>query len=162
LYHSEEQKPASENLTTAFMKNKGILLTITLLTISILCVSQTAVKSGSKPIDYSGKIYATVEEEACFPGGDSVWQKYLEENLQSATPIKNGAPNETYQIMVRFIVSTDGTITNVSPITKFGYGIEDEVIRAIKMGPKWIPAVQKGKSVNSFKKQQVTFIIKTK
>ena len=144
------------------MKNKEILLLITLLTISFLSVSQTLVKPVYQPIDYSGKIYATVEVEAQFPGGDSAWQKYLEENLQSATPIKNGAPDGTYQIMVRFIVSTDGTITDVSPITKFGYGIEDEAVKVIKMGPKWIPAIQKGKRVNSFKKQQLTFIIKTK
>lgn len=144
------------------MKNKVVLFTITLMTISFLGVSQAKVKTVSPPIDYSGKIYVAPEVEAHFPGGDSALQKYVKENLKSDKPIKNGAPNGMYHIKVRFIVSTDGTISDVNPITKLGYGLEYEAIKVIKMGPKWIPAIQKGKRVNSFKNQELTFIIKAK
>jgi len=144
------------------MKNKKFLFTIIFMAISFLSVSQAVVKKVPIPIDFSGKIYVTPDVEAQFPGGDDAWQAYLKENLKSSTPIKNGAPDGIYQIIVRFIVSTDGIISDVQPVTKFGYGLEDEAIKVIKMGPKWIPAIQKGKRVNSFKKQELTFIIKTK
>jgi protein TonB len=113
------------------------------------------------PIDYSGKLYMTVEVEAKFPGGDVALQKYVEENLKTDI-LKNSAPDGTYEVMLRLIVSTDGSVSDVSSLTKVGYGIEEEVIKIIKTGPGWIPDIQKGKQVNSFKKQQLNIIVKTK
>jgi len=34
----------------------------------------------------------------------------------------------------------DGNINNIVANTNFGYGMEKEVIRIIKKGPKWTPA----------------------
>jgi protein TonB len=40
--------------------------------------------------------------------------------------------------------------------------MEEEVVRIIKKGPKWKPAVQNGKLVNAYRRQPVTFVVSGK
>jgi periplasmic protein TonB len=61
--------------------------------------------------------------------------------------------------VVRFIVDKKGNISNVSAETNLGYGMEKEVIRVIKKGPKWIPAIQNGKVVKAYRRQPITFLV---
>jgi periplasmic protein TonB len=37
--------------------------------------------------------------------------------------------------------------------------MEDEVVRTIKNGPKWEPAIQYGQEVNAYRRQPVTFVV---
>lgn len=55
------------------------------------------------------------------------------------------------------MVEEDGSISNVEPITTFGYGMEEEAIKTIKKGPKWNPAIQNGRKVRAYRKQPITF-----
>ncbi len=103
------------------------------------------------------KIFTKVENEAAFPGGEAAWRRYLERNLNPSAPVDNGAPQGTYQVIVRFIVSKDGSISDVTPETKFGYGMEEEAVKVIKKGPKWTPALQNGRNVNAYRRQPITF-----
>lgn len=105
------------------------------------------------------KVFNKVEVEAAFPGGNSAWTRYLERNLNANTPVDNSAPPGTYQVIVRFIVSKDGSISDVQAETKHGYGMEEEAIRAIKKGPKWTPALQNGRNVNAYRRQPITFVV---
>lgn len=144
------------------MKSKGKLFTMVFMMISLLSVSQTVVHPTENPTDDLNKIYVRVDEEAQFPGGVLSWQKFLEKNLNMALLKPYGAPDGTYRITVRFIVSYSGIITDVTSLTKFGYGMENEAMRIIKAGPKWTPAINNGRKVNSFKTQQVTLTINNK
>ncbi|HRF18123.1 MAG TPA: hypothetical protein PK977_08135, partial [Chitinophagaceae bacterium] len=69
-----------------------------------------------------------VEIEARFPGGDAIWRRYLERNLDGSTPTKNGAPEGTYTVVVQFIVDKEGNISDVKALTNHGYGMEAEVV----------------------------------
>ena len=51
----------------------------------------------------------------------------------------------TYTTIVIFIVDKEGNISDVKALTAHGFGMEEEVIRVIKNGPKWIPAIQNGR-----------------
>jgi len=103
------------------------------------------------------QIFEKVEIEASFKGGESAWKKYLERNLNPNAPVDNGAPEGTYTVYVQFVVSKDGSISDVKALTTHGYGMEQEAIRVIKKGPAWVPAVQNGRSVNAYRKQPITF-----
>ncbi|MBC7629698.1 energy transducer TonB, partial [Ferruginibacter sp.] len=70
-----------------------------------------------------------------------------------------GAPAGTYRVIVKFIVSKDGSISNVEPETKHGYGMETAAAELIKKGPKLEPAVQNNLIVTAYKKQPITFVI---
>ncbi|MBU3714413.1 MAG: energy transducer TonB, partial [Ferruginibacter sp.] len=105
------------------------------------------------------KIFTKVEIDAGYPGGESVWRKYLQNNLDASIPGGNGAPPGTYTVVVRFIVSKDGTVSDVVAETSHGYGMEQESVRAIKKSGKWTPAVQNGRNVSAYKRQPVTWLV---
>ncbi len=113
------------------------------------------------PLDTT-KIFSKVEIEASFPGGTTAWREYLEKNLKADVPAKKKAPAGTYTAIVRFIVSKDGSISDIQPETNVGYGMENEVMRVIRKGPKWTPASQDGKKVNAYRRQPITFMITEK
>ena len=83
-------------------------------------------------------------------------------NLKANVPVKKKAPAGTYTVVIRFIVNKDGRIRSIEPETSFGYGMEEEVMRIIKKGPKWIPAMQNGRPVNAYRRQPVTFMVEEK
>ncbi len=119
----------------------------------------TKVVEVPKVVDDDSKVFNKVEIEAEFPGGTAAWAKYLRNNLDPNAPVDNGASEGTYQVVVRFIVSRDGTISDVVAETKHGYGMEAEAIKIIKKGPKWTPAQQNGRYVNAYRRQPITFVV---
>jgi Gram-negative bacterial TonB protein C-terminal len=106
-----------------------------------------------------GKIFTRVETEAGFPGGEKAWRNFLENRLDPSIPVRNNAPAGTYVTIIQFIVDTIGNVKDFTPLTKHGFGMEEEVIRVLKKGPKWIPATQNGKKVIAYRKQPVSFFI---
>ena len=99
------------------------------------------------------------EVEATFPGGTDAWRRYLELNANAAVASDSGAKDGVYTVMVQFIVDKEGVVTEVVPLTNKGYGMEKELMKLIFNGPNWIPAMYRGKKVNSYKKQPMTFVI---
>lgn len=110
-----------------------------------------------KKEDDENKIFDKVEIEASFPGGDSKWRRYLEQNCNGQVATDGGAPEGTYTTIVQFVVDKEGNISDVKALTNHGYGMEDEAVRVIKKGPKWTPAVQNGRQVKAYRKQPITF-----
>jgi BlaR1 peptidase M56/Gram-negative bacterial TonB protein C-terminal len=104
-------------------------------------------------------IFDKVEIEPSFPGGDAKWKQYLKAVLNQNIPAQKGATVGTYTVIVQFIVKTDSFLTNIKPLTNHGFGMEEEAIRIISKGPKWVPALQNGKKVNAYRKQPITFIV---
>jgi antitoxin component YwqK of YwqJK toxin-antitoxin module len=101
-------------------------------------------------------------KEAEFPGGDNAWGAFLSQNLKTNVPIKNKAPLGTYNVVITFIVSTNGKIIDVKPVTNVGYGMEDEAMRVIKKSPRWKPLILLGEERNAYRRQPVTFIVSGK
>lgn len=97
--------------------------------------------------------------EAEYPGGKEAWKKMLERTLNPAVPINNSAPVGVYKAVVRFLVTADGSVQDVKPITHHGYGMEAELIRVIKKSGKWDPAIRYNEPVDSYKEQFVMFSI---
>ena len=105
------------------------------------------------------RVFEKVEIEPAFPGGVTKWKQFVDANVKSTIPVQKGAPAGTYTVIVQFIVSTEGSISDLRTLTKHGYGMEEEALRVIKNGPKWLPAIQNGKKVNAYRKQPITFVI---
>jgi protein TonB len=112
-----------------------------------------------KKDDDENKVFEKVEVEAAFPGGEREWRKYLERNLDANTPVDGGAPEGTYTVQIQFIVDKEGAISDVKALTSHGYGMEEEAVKVIKKGPKWVPAVQNGRQVKAYRKQPITFVV---
>jgi periplasmic protein TonB len=104
-------------------------------------------------------VFQKVEVEAAFPGGREAWIKFLQKNLKTNVPAKNGAPVGTYTVIVRFLVEKDGKISEVVIETDPGYGTGEEAIRVIKKSPKWKHGMQNGVPVGSIKRQPISFLV---
>ena len=109
------------------------------------------------PVEDDNTIFTKVEIEAGFPGGAGAWTKFLERNLNGQTPSDNGAPEGSYRVLVQFVVDKEGNVSDVKALTSYGYGMEDEAMKAIKKGPKWIPAEQNGRKVKAYRTQPIVF-----
>jgi protein TonB len=123
--------------------------------------SQATISKDSLPKtpDSSNKIFTRVEVDASFPGGVESWTKYLQKKLDPLVPVRNNAPAGRYDVVAVFIVSKDGSLSGIRARTNHGYGMEDELIRLIKRGPKWNPATQNGIPVNAYRVQRITFTV---
>lgn len=108
--------------------------------------------------DYN-KEFTSVQVEAKYPGGQPAWKKFLERNLRSQTPVDNGAPPGEYVVMVSFLVSKDGSTSEVKAISAPDpdYGTADEAVRVIERSGKWQPAIQNGRQVIYREKQKIIF-----
>jgi protein TonB len=124
------------------------------------CQPPTKIKSQppkqSSPVE-DQKLYMNPAKQAEFAGGAEAWNKYVADSLNTGIPVSKKAPPGQYIVIVRFIVSYWGAISDVKAETHHGYGMEEEAIRLIKKSPRWLPAMQGGRPVNAFTKQPVTF-----
>jgi hypothetical protein len=133
--------------------------------LSIISITANAQNGGSVDSaklsnDSIGKdesVFQKVEIEAAFPGGEMAWRSFLVKKLNPNVPVDNGAPSGLYKVYVQFVVDKEGNINDVRALTNYGYGMEQEVMKLIKAGPKWIPAIQRGRKVNAYRRQPVTF-----
>jgi len=135
--------------------NKIFLIPILLFS-SLMAISQS---TDSTKLANDNIIYELVDSVAHFPGGKSDWNKFVDKNLDAGVGIENGAKKGTYKIKIRFTVTKDGSLKDFEPITKYKHGFEEEVIRMLKLSPKWIPAKKNGVNVNSKVEQEQVFVI---
>ncbi|MFT3903673.1 MAG: M56 family metallopeptidase [Niabella sp.] len=112
------------------------------------------IKLGLEP-----EIFTKVEQDAAYPGGPEAWRDFLGQNLRGDVPVNNHAPAGTYMVMVQFIVDREGNLSDVKALTKNGYGMEEEAVRAVKNSGKWLPAQQNKRTVKAYRKQPITFLV---
>lgn len=110
-----------------------------------------------KVADDENKIFLKVEKEAEFPGGDIAWRNFIQKNLNPNVPLDNGAPEGTHTVVVKFVVSKDGSLSGIECENDPGYGMCQEAIRVIKKTKSWIPALQNGQNVNAYRRQPISF-----
>ncbi|HUS03068.1 MAG TPA: energy transducer TonB, partial [Chitinophagaceae bacterium] len=109
-------------------------------------------------IQDDNKVYIKVEKEAEFPGGNTAWLSYLKKIV--GTHINELAnDNKPGTCRVRFIVSIDGTVSNVEALTMKGTKLAEVAVGGIRKGPKWVPATKNGQVVAAYKEVPVTFAI---
>lgn len=118
-------------------------------------------KENVKGYDSTGKEISgfILEQEAEFKGGQDGWRNHIVKNLNPNVPVKKKAEEGTYKVIIRFIVSPDGSLSDISPETSLGYGMEEEAIRVIKKSPRWNPAIQYNRPVKAYRRQPITFVV---
>lgn len=94
------------------------------------------------------------EQEALFKKSDREWIKYLSQNLNEE------AGNQSVRggrVVVLFVVNTSGKCVEVHLAKSVEFVLDEEAIRVIENSPPWEPAFQKGKKVNAYRKQPISF-----
>ena len=102
------------------------------------------------------KTFTKVEIESEYPGGQAAWLRFLNKNLANNYPqdaIDNGIQG---QVVIQFIVDKEGNVSNVEAVSGPAE-LRDAGVKVIRKSGKWIPAVQNGRQVKSYKKQPIVF-----
>lgn len=87
------------------------------------------------------------------------WIKYLQKNLNADVGNINGAKSGEHTVIINFVVTNKGVLKDFKPLTKYGYGFENDVIRILKLSPNWVAAKRNGLFVNSYVNRTQGFVI---
>ncbi len=89
------------------------------------------------------KEFHEVSKMAQFPGGDYALYQFIGKNLKyPPTAFENEIQGT---VIVRFIIQSDGSISDVVTLGKrVGWGIDEAAINVVKSMPNWEPAEFKG------------------
>lgn len=102
----------------------------------------------------------TVPDELAAPMGGypAFYRGHVKDNLKyPEQAIKEGIEG---RVALQFIVSKDGSVSNVKVTQGIGAGCDEEAVRILKQSPKWQPAVHQGKPVKSKATIFISFKIK--
>lgn len=91
------------------------------------------------------KIHEVVEVMPQFPGGNGELMRYLGANMKYPTiAAENGIEGRA---VLKFVVSKDGSISNIQIIRSLDPSCDKEAIRVVKSMPRWVPGQQNGHPV---------------
>jgi len=141
---SPRWKPATQK---GIAVNQKIVLPITFningLSSSAKAAQPKTVTSPPNP-DENG-VYTMVDEPAMPIGGYKAFYEFINSSIQYPSSAKeNKVQGKVY---VRFIVSEDGSLTDVEVISGIGNGCDEEAKKAVSAAPSWNSARHEGESV---------------
>ncbi|PKV62543.1 energy transducer TonB [Pontibacter ramchanderi] len=93
----------------------------------------------------SNEVFEYVEEMPHFEGGEAALMRHISKKIryprQAVTEQVEGI------VIVSFVVSKTGKVTDATVLKGLGYGTEEEALRVIQSLPAWTPGRQNGKPV---------------
>ncbi len=94
----------------------------------------------------TNNIFTNPEIAPSFQEGPEAWDKYINEyvNKNLGNHFRDGV------CVVRFIVNTDGKISDAEALTLKGTQIAKTIRKGVMSAPDWIPATQDGKKVKAY------------
>jgi periplasmic protein TonB len=101
------------------------------------------------------QIFTYVEQMPEFPGGDAARMKYLSENIHYPDAAREAGVDG--KVIVKFVVSEDGSISDITVLRDFGYGSADEAKKVVSKMPKWKAGKQNGRPVKVYFTLPITF-----
>lgn len=111
----------------------------------IMLLAFVSVNAYSQSDDADNDVYNMVDQSAKFQDGYNSIIKFVQENIKFPAEAKEN--NVHGRLMVSVVVEKDGSLSDITVKKGLGYGLDEEIVRIIKMMPKWQPAQHKGKTV---------------
>ena len=84
----------------------------------------------NEPVDFR-----VVEDLPQFPGGAAEFMKWLTKNLKYPPTAQKRKVKG--RVVAQFIVNTDGSVSDLELTEKLDYACDNEVLRVLRMMPKW-------------------------
>lgn len=103
-------------------------------------------ESAGEAVDTT-KVYNVAEENPVFQGGQDEMIKFMTDNLRFP-PIEEMLEIKG-RVVAQFVVERDGTVSTVSVVGPASPGFDREVVRVVKMMPRWTPGKIGGQSVRT-------------
>ncbi|MEO9482964.1 MAG: TonB family protein [Ekhidna sp.] len=102
--------------------------------------------------------FLIVENMPMFPGGNAALLGFITKNIKYPRAAQQiGIEGRVY---LKFVIDTDGSITDIELVKGIGAGCDEEAIRVLKLMPKFTPGKQRGVPVKVQMQLPVTFRLK--
>lgn len=140
LMMTKEKSPIAMILKVSSVTAVSVLL---LIAFNSQAVAQT---SFSEKNANNNRISETTNvKQPQFPGGIEKFYMFVGQNFRM--PEEFSKHKMEGKLFVEFMVEKDGSLSEFKIVKDLGYGVSDEVIRVLKLSPKWIPATENGQAV---------------
>jgi periplasmic protein TonB len=111
-------------------------------------------------------LFTSVQVESYFKGGQQAWIDFLTKNLNSKLgsrylKIPKGSTSVKQTVKAIFVVNKNGELfdINIENLNEVHPMLAEEVVRVLKLSPKWEPGYQNGVAVKSRKRQSISFVV---
>mgnify|MGYP003450965899 FL=1 len=121
----------------------------------IMLLAFVSVNAYSQSDDADNDVYNMVDQSAKFQDGYNSIIKFVQQNIKF--PAEAQENNVHGKLMVSVVVEKDGSLSDIKIKKGLGYGLDEEIVRIIKMMPKWQPAQHKGKAVRQSQTIMIPF-----
>ena len=94
------------------------------------------------PADDDVVDFRVVEDLPQFPGGATELMKWLTRNLKYPRQVAD--QRRQGKVVAEFIVNKDGSVTDVAIVSSFNRQCDQEVLRVLRMMPRWTAGIMDG------------------
>jgi len=112
---------------------------------------------GTNDLEKDENVYKFADVMPDFPGGMSELYKFIKENTTYPQEARDKGIEGT--VVVTFVVTKEGSVTNVKVLTGVDPLLDAEAVRAVKSLPKWTPGKINGEPVSCWYNLPVTFTL---
>jgi hypothetical protein len=119
-----------------------VMKRIILIAFVFFSIHFASAQATSTYVDDAPYNYEEVDEKPEFPGGIIEFKNFIAKNLKL-----NDYGGDTGVLKVRFIIETNGVVSNVETVVDLGEGSGAEAVRVVSLSPHWKPGVHRGKIV---------------
>lgn len=92
------------------------------------------------PFDEEAEVFRIVEDMPQFPGGPTEFMKWLTRNLRYPKYLEENKVQG--KVVAEFIVNVDGSVTDVNIVKSLHPQCDREVLRVLRMMPRWTAGIQ--------------------
>jgi protein TonB len=92
-----------------------------------------------------------------YPGGSEAMNSFIVDHLKYPTLAKDN--NVEGKVIAQFVVTKTGDVTDIKILRDIGSGCGEEVMRVLKLMPKWIPGKNKRKTVDVYLTLPIEFTL---
>ncbi|WP_299461651.1 energy transducer TonB [uncultured Microscilla sp.] len=129
------------------MKIHTYILLLLLLSLSKFAGAQVP-PPPPKPIP-EPEIFVVVEEKAQPIGGYETFYRYIARSLKYRYPSLAYRNRVQGVVVIEFVVHRNGRLSNMKILKSVGSGCDEVALQVLKRAPKWSPAKQRGRPVQS-------------
>lgn len=121
---------------------------------------QATLISNDNLVQDDEKIYKVIDKMPIYPGGVDEMMKFIGQNLKyPSSAIKD---NVEGRIVLRFVVSKTGKVSDVEVIRSLSEDCDAEAVRVVNMMPDWTPGEQDGKKVSVYYTLPIQYALQKK
>ncbi len=106
----------------------------------------------------NGIVYIMADEMPEFPGGDAALFKFLYGTIKY--PAEAKAKGIQGKVILRFIITSEGKVENISVVRGVDPLLDSEAVRAMSLCPEWKPGKMNGNPVNIYYAVPISFSLK--